>query len=305
MDEIESLGDDEPPQETGRRGLRKKTVYFRFRSRIIGATGKQSDWHHPNVLRLSIHATAASSIVSALLRWLPSRLSSWLAAQFPEWALPTNIVLKKAKDGWESEFSTELATYTKLKSLQGQVIPLCYGEIEYDGARALVMSDIGGACVADPEGAVLTEPELEPLLHAALSALANYGIIHDDTKLDNFHLVDRGQTREVMIVDLERVEESSSREELDLSVTSSVSFLMENYHSHLDCLRHDGLLRIPWAEVERSRAARRRRPRPAGMVLPDKLCDEMAFDSKPADIEDIGSATEMPISQRNTSNIVP
>jgi len=35
--------------------------------------------------------------------------------------------LKKEKEDWEEEFNTELATYEKLRCLQGHVIPVCYG----------------------------------------------------------------------------------------------------------------------------------------------------------------------------------
>lgn len=238
MNEMESVSGHEPPHETGRRGLGKTivvcclrqqdaltrpyrnltllTLYFRFRSRIVGATDTQSDWHHPNVLGLGINATAANDMARALLRWLPSRPSSWLATQFPKWALPTKIVLKRAKYGCEIDFGIEVAAYKKLKRLQGPVIPTRYGETEYDGACALLMPYIGGACIADPEVAVLTEPELEPLFHAALSALAAFGIMHDDLKWETFHFIDRCWTIEVMIVDLERVEGASSRKELVL-----------------------------------------------------------------------------------------
>ncbi|TQW05496.1 hypothetical protein IF2G_06618 [Cordyceps javanica] len=260
MGETENCSDHEPARETGRRGLRPKTIYFRFGTRVLAGTGMQSDWYHPNVLHLRIHATLAGRLARALLCCLPSRLSSWLASRFPEWALPAAVVLKRAKDDWEREFSTEVAAYKKLESIQGRVIPICYGETEYDGARALILSDIGGGCLSDPEGAVLTEPTLEPLLGAPLRALTDRGIIHDDLKLDNFRLVERGGVRKIMIVDLERIAESSNKRELDWSVLSSVDFLMELYHDHLDSLHHDGLLRIPWAEVELSRATKRRRP---------------------------------------------
>ncbi|KAK8148213.1 hypothetical protein G3M48_000148 [Beauveria asiatica] len=194
MSETENYGDYEPAQQTGRRGLRPKTIYLRFGTRVLVGTGMQSDWYHPNVLHLRIHATLAGRLARALLCCLPSRLSSWLASRFPEWALPADVVLKRAKDNWEWEFSTEVAAYKKLESVQGRVIPICYGETEYDGARALILSDIGGGCLSDPEGAVLTEPTLEPLLGAPLRALTDRGIIYDDLKLDNFRLVERADT---------------------------------------------------------------------------------------------------------------
>lgn len=64
--------------------------------------------------------------------------------RLPEWFLPREIVLKKEKEGWGEEFETEKATYEALKPLQGDAIPICYGEIDYDGRRTLVLSDVGG-----------------------------------------------------------------------------------------------------------------------------------------------------------------
>ncbi|KAM4062913.1 hypothetical protein HRG_013787 [Hirsutella rhossiliensis] len=208
--------------------------YFRFGSRIIDATGAQSDWEHPNVLRLTIHGSTLDRVVRTLLYPFPSALRSWVQSTFPEWMLPTNIVLKKQKDDWEDEFNTEEATYERLRSLQGHVIPICYGQIEYDGARALILSDVGGACLAEPEGAMLNEKELRPLLNRALSALASCCISHDDIKLDNFHLVGQDHARIIMVVDLER-------EELEWMVKKNTNSLIKAYRDHLDCLREDGL----------------------------------------------------------------
>ncbi|POR39748.1 Uncharacterized protein TPAR_00066 [Tolypocladium paradoxum] len=225
----------------GRRARKLRTVYFRFGSRIIAATGRQSDSEHPNVLRLTVHATTLDLVVRTLLCPFPSALRSWVQANFPEWVLPANIVLKKQKDDWEEEFDTEKATYEKLRCLQGHVIPICYGQIEYDGARALILSDVGGACLAEPEGVVLHERELRPLLDQALSALASCGISHDDIKLDNFHLVGQGHNWMIVVVDLERVDELS-KEELDWVVPKNVNRLINDYRDHLDCLRFDCLL---------------------------------------------------------------
>ena len=150
--------------------------------------------------------------------------------------------MKRQKRGWDEEFDTEKAVYEKLKCLQGLVIPVCYGQVWFDGSRALVLSDIGGACIAEPEGAVLQEADIKPLFHQALSALASQGISHDDVKLDNFHLVNRGGTKNVMIVDLERVNILPPEKDRAWIVQGDVDFLMQAYRDHLDCLRVDGLL---------------------------------------------------------------
>jgi hypothetical protein len=215
---------------------------FRFGTRVVTATGAQTDHHHPNVLQLRIHASTLQLAFQALLCWLPAPLRSWADSSFPEWVLPANIVLKQQKDGWDEEFDTEQATYDKLKCLQGLIIPTCYGQVQCEGRRALVLSDIGGACVATPEGAVLREKDIRPLFDQALSALASQGISHDDMKLDNFHLVRHGSNRAIMVVDLERVNELAPDKDRAWIVEGDVDFLMRAYRNHLECLREDRLL---------------------------------------------------------------
>ena len=79
-----------------------------------------------------------------------------------------------------------------------------YGQAQYEGTRALVLSDVGGSCVAEPKGAVLREQDARPLFDQALRALASQGISHDDMKLGNFHLVHHSGNK-IMIVHLERI----------------------------------------------------------------------------------------------------
>ncbi|KAI8678817.1 hypothetical protein NCS55_00604200 [Fusarium keratoplasticum] len=165
------------------------------------------------------------SIVYFMLWILPSVLSSRILSSHPEWALPRHFVFKKQKEYWESEFELEKAAYEMLRPLQGRFIPICFGQIDYDDTRALLMSDIGGACLATPEGAILRHDELQPLLEETLTALVNMGVSHDDLKLDNFHLVedDRGGDR-IMAVDLERVDMGLSEKQAAFAVKCAVDF---------------------------------------------------------------------------------
>lgn len=169
----------------------------------------------------------------------------WLRSRYPEWTLPCNIVLKSQKPDWEEEFDTEKATYTLLQPLQGLVIPRYHGQITYDGTRALILSDIGGKCIATPEGAVLREEELRPLFEKALKALMDHGVSHDDIKLDNFHLVEDGTEERVMVVDLERVDVGLEQEDRDIMLRANVNQLMRWYKGHLECLKEDGVLLPP------------------------------------------------------------
>ncbi|KAI8677296.1 hypothetical protein NCS56_00619400 [Fusarium sp. Ph1] len=115
--------------------------------------------------------------------------------------------------------------------------------IDYDDTRALLLSDISGACLATPGGAVLRHDELQPLLEETLTALVNVGVSHDDLKLDNFHLVedDRGGDR-IMAVDSERVDIGLSEKQAAFAVKCAIDFLMQAYKAHLECLEHDRLI---------------------------------------------------------------
>lgn len=144
--------------------------------------------------------------------------------------------MKKQKDEWDDQFDTDKATYEKLRCLQGLVIPTCYGQVQYEGTRALVLSDIGGACVAEPEGAVLREHDVRTLFDQARIALANQGISHD------------GVNKAIMIAHLERINELPPEKDRAWVVQADVDFLMQAYQDHLDCLREDGLL-LPHANV--------------------------------------------------------
>jgi len=135
----------------------------------------------------------------------------------------------------------ELVAYEQLKPLQGVVVPIFYGQAEYRGVRSIVLSDIGGASVATPEGAILPKKDMHRLFDQALRPLAELGLTHDDLKLDNFHLVEKDGEKAIMVVDLERINlipKESSMVEWDIEK------LMDDYRDHLKCLKNDGLLLI-------------------------------------------------------------
>ena len=134
----------------------------------------------------------------------------------------------------------ELETYEKLQPLQGDVIPVFYGQIEYDGAPAIILSDIGGYCLATPEGTILEPEDLRPLLHVALSALSSLGVSHDDIKLDNFRLV--GNNDKVMVVDFETVTTGLTDDEFAFMANSNANRLTRSYKNNIECMKYDGLL---------------------------------------------------------------
>ncbi|KAM0424464.1 hypothetical protein ACHAPT_010388 [Fusarium lateritium] len=217
----------------------QRAQYFRFGTRIIGATGRASDHCHPNVLRLDIHKSFLGLAIQALVSFPPLALASRIQEKFPEWCLPEKIVLKVEKEDWDEEFRTEKAAYDKLKCLQGDVIPRCYGQIEYDGRRALILSDVGGDCLATPAGAVLDEKDLRLLLTKAITTLTDHQVSHDDTKLDNFHLVTENGKDRIVVRDLGRVDMDLTEDQYAFAGRSTVNWLIQQYRQHLDCMEFD------------------------------------------------------------------
>lgn len=214
---------------------------FRFRTRNLSPTATLADDVHQNVLRLQVQPSVAQSVIQAVVGCLPSAIRTWFESSLPEWTLPSRLILKKHKEGWDDEFEMEKATYTKLRSLQGIVISRLFGELRYDNTRALLLSDIGGVCLATPEGSLLELADFRRLLYQALTTLSHFKILQEDVKLDNFHLTND----KVMIVDLEKVsEESLSDEDLDFGIKSAVDSLAAFYERNQYYFWEEGLISI-------------------------------------------------------------
>ncbi|PYH72684.1 uncharacterized protein BO88DRAFT_432514 [Aspergillus vadensis CBS 113365] len=122
----------------------------------------------------------------------------------------TSIIIKQQKEDWEEEFENEKTAYTKLKDLQGEIIPYFYGEGYYDGIPARVLSDIPGVTLEDLARSNEEVPEklIKAYLEDVFDKLSKYKAFHCDQKLDNFILCgdrEHGYSK-VMTVDLENVE---------------------------------------------------------------------------------------------------
>jgi hypothetical protein len=103
------------------------------------------------------------------------------------------------------------------------------------------LSDIGGACLAEPDGSLLEVPELRRLLHQSLTALSQFRVLQDDIKLDNFHLVGD----KIMILDLETLRgESWSDDQLASDIDHTVERLAGYYEGNQYCFWEDGLIAI-------------------------------------------------------------
>lgn len=203
---------------------------------------------HPNVLRLTIHTTRCARLIRTALSTLPVFIRSCLESIFPYWTLPDTVILKQQKDGWEEDFNVERAAYEKLMQLQGHAIPILLGQVTYNGVRALILSDVGGASMATAGGAlidggdILSETELQTMLYEALGTMVECGISHDDIKLDNFRRVERAGKRAIKVLDLERVDAVEPQEDGELMTRSAVEMLVHQYREQVKYLRNNGFL---------------------------------------------------------------
>lgn len=160
---------------------------------------------------------------------------------FVEWFLPDRAVLRIQKQGDdESElFDTEAKVYHLLRPLQGVAVPRCYGEVRYNGSRALLLEHLGGASLASPEGATLSLRELADLLQPCYRALHAFGVHHDDPSWGNFRLVDGGR---IMVLDFERVALDLPPDDRTSFMRTNIWDLADRYRDARAYYRHEGLL---------------------------------------------------------------
>ncbi|RDA87663.1 hypothetical protein CP532_3828 [Ophiocordyceps camponoti-leonardi (nom. inval.)] len=217
-----------------------ETVTFRFRTRFITAAAAIHSHIHPHVLHLNVVPSFMERLVRTAANLLPFSLRTRFEALFPEWHLPSRLVLKRYKKEWHREFTTEKATYDRMKPLQGIVVPKCYGEIDYQGTRALLLSDVGGENLATAEGATLEVADLRRMLHDAFSALAQFGVFPDDIKLDNLHVVGD----KIIPLDFEIVNENLSDEILASHIEDDVDYLTERYEDNQHFFWTEGRIKV-------------------------------------------------------------
>lgn len=135
-------------------------------------------------------------------------------------------------------FHTEVEAYRRLKPLQGVVIPQFYGCLRYNGSRAMLVEQLGGASLSSPEGATMELEELSALLQACYRALHAFGVYQDDSNLSNFQLVDG----RIMMLDLESAVFHCSADNLAFFMASSIGHLADHYVSMQEYYRHEGSL---------------------------------------------------------------
>lgn len=183
--------------------------------------------------------------IHRVVGFVPQLVRPYVKRLFPEWFLPTNIILKTERQGKEEEhgdpdelMDTEIQAYEKLKPLQGVVVPIYYGEVRYNGFRSIILQDVGGASLREPAGMLLEFEELARLLEECYVALFSFGVRLEDTQLGNFILVDG----KAMVIDLEMVTFDNPEERLRQAMYIDISWLLGNYRDHRKFLRREGWL---------------------------------------------------------------
>ena len=75
--------------------------------------------------------------------------------------------------------------------------------------KHIFLSDVGGACMGDPAGAVSDLEDFREITKQVLTDIAPFGVLPDDIRLENSHLVNS----ELMVVDFEMVHKYNSKED--------------------------------------------------------------------------------------------
>jgi hypothetical protein len=191
--------------------------------------GHASDCDHHHVLHLALQRNHfLDRAIPALLRWLPPTLQNSIRRLWPGYFLPGNIVLKMLKPGWDKEFATEKAMYERLQPLQGDVIPIYYGEAWCEGTRAIILEDVKGVPPFGQEPPLLSADEFRRRLEVAYQAFCAFGLMTDDIRLANNLILDD----KVVFVDLECVFEANDEDRDDWRRTT-IGELVDQYMAFL------------------------------------------------------------------------
>lgn len=164
--------------------------------------------------------------MQTFLRILPRYFQSWIKTRWPEWFLPPTVIFKRQKPGRREEFDAEIEAYETLRAAQGEVIPICYGVVlcsqgDSDGGvrkrRALILSDVGAVALDSRDCPKLESDHLRNMLRDAYWGMAKFGIINDDPKVSNHHVVDG----RIVVLDLEQTD-SPEPHKMDRAIENAV-----------------------------------------------------------------------------------
>lgn len=157
-------------------------------------------------MHLQVQHGLLAGIVRRLTSLLPAAAQRMIQNWIPGLFLPTELIIKKAKVGWEDEFDNEVKMYDRLAPVQGSVIPTFHGVVSVDGGttRAMLLSDVGGKQLLVVPYSEVPRDDLRRMLVAALRPIYERGISPSDANLLNCHVI---EGRRVVIVDHEQDED--------------------------------------------------------------------------------------------------
>jgi hypothetical protein len=135
----------------------------------------------------------------AFLSKLPDSVQTLINGIWPGWFLFKTVVLKKLKRDWDDEFDAEKEAYSKLEPLQGDHIPIFYGEAEYEGTRAFILSEVDGVVSYLQSHPPLPRGGFQRRVEATYEKLGVFNFSYDDANLGNILLTKDG----AVLVDLE------------------------------------------------------------------------------------------------------
>ena len=171
--------------------------------------------------------------------------------------LLSTVIIKQQKEGWSDEFEKEASSYGRLKDLQGDKIPVFFGQGYFDGIRALVFSEVVGTTLLDLARSKkpIDEKTMKDKLIGVFQSLSARGAIYWDQKLDNFMYCDNGapDASKVMVVDFEQVEFPTLFRPWKLGVNNEgARALMDDFRDTRDRYHETSPVR-PWEHEPDSR----------------------------------------------------
>ncbi|KAJ5993188.1 hypothetical protein N7451_008912 [Penicillium sp. IBT 35674x] len=153
-----------------------------------------------------------------------------LELEEPRHGLPEIVIVKQEKRERSNEFREEINAYNRLQQLQGNVIPILFGQGSFNEYPALILSEVKGITLRDlakSDETTVPEKTVESGLEKVFKELYIYGAEHCDLNLGNFLFCKNGK---VVVIDLEEVEFPDRRQSWENSVhLGSVGYLMSRF----------------------------------------------------------------------------
>jgi len=131
---------------------------------------------------------------------LPRTIQTFTQRVWPALCLPSRVIFKGLKPGWDKDFEHEQQMYARLDAVQGSLVPVFYGKVQIGDSCALLLSEVPGVLSCKQTAPRLTVDEFRFRAHAAFRRLGAFGLVHEDASLENVFLVDEG--KRLMFVDL-------------------------------------------------------------------------------------------------------